>query len=198
MLFDAEGSLLVRITSMGFEDPLPPAFGSRYTAQAITINGIACATGNRGHNVVVVDLHLGIIHDSVSFDTWGDPTSGENLKDYLGGLEGEGRYLVCIAVLDSGGIHIGAAGDALKAWGGSGKATKLEHRDAYALVGCRKGGKPVAWVTEKFTSKGWGPARCVMEVPLESLNKGKISLARALGRAGAMNLIVMLFLCRGR
>jgi len=133
----AGDSILVHVTSMGFEDPIPPTFSTRYTPQAIIINGLACAVGKRGHNVVVVDLHLGIIHDSVSFDTWGDPQAGEKLRDYLDGLEEGGKYLVCVAVIDSGGIHIKEAAEALVSWGGSDEAAKLEHRDAYALVGCK-------------------------------------------------------------
>lgn len=175
------------------------AGSSRYSAEAIVINGLACAVGRRGHNVVVLDPSTGRIEHSRAFDTGGaDEAAGqrgaEELSSFLSGLP-EGRA-VLMAVIGSGhhasAPHLLLGGDKKSRLATAGlqhddsgtakqQAVPAGLKEAWLMAGLvvktAAGDSKLQqqeewWVCEARTS-GRGPARAVISLPLALSNTGE-------------------------
>lgn len=79
--------LKVFIRSEGCDDPgiTPGTCGNAY----IKVNGKDYSPHIRGHNVVVISAITGTILRAKGFDTFGDSSAGNHLRDFLNGIEGE-------------------------------------------------------------------------------------------------------------
>lgn len=157
-------SIKVEIRSEGCNDPdkTPNTCGKAY----IKVNDVEHAKQRRGHNVVVVDAVIGIVEDSVVYDTHGNTDAGNQLKGFLNAISGD--KIVLVAVQDEGSRFSKDASDALTRMGGY-DLDSLDYRGSYALVGHPGEQKP-SYVKQVQSKSGQGPSIISMTIPLtESL-----------------------------
>ena len=88
-----------------------------------------------------------------SFDTYGDPKSGQKMKAYIEGAERDS--IIAVVVQDSANTYISQVESILKSIGAKRPATT--YRSSYALLGY-KGTKRVDWISEAYNDRHKGPS----------------------------------------
>lgn len=158
----SQGSVVdIQIRSEGCNDPgkVPNTCGIAY----IKVNGNDHSPHRRGHNVVVVDATTGAVLEAKYFDTHGDSSAGNRLKDYLNGILG--YKIVLVAIQDEGSRFGPAAFDALRRLGATDPILN-DYRGSYALAGFSGINKP-SWVTQQQANSGQGPSEISLKVTID-------------------------------
>ncbi|KAL9970212.1 hypothetical protein ACROYT_G022549 [Oculina patagonica] len=160
----------IRIRSEGCNDPgmTPGTCGIAY----IWVNGIDHSPHGRGHNVVIVDATTGVAIGAASFDTHGDGTAGNRLRDYLNGIHG--NKIVLVAIQDSGSNHFPEAVDALKRLGAT-DPILIDFRGSFALAGYAGVNKP-SWIAQQQARRFQGPSEISLRVPLTPNCNGPLGM----------------------
>ncbi|XP_078357479.1 uncharacterized protein LOC144642389 [Oculina patagonica] len=149
----------INVRSEGCDDPgKAPPCGIAY----LKVNGRDYSPHGRGHNVVIVDATTGVVDGAASFDTHGDGTAGNRLRDYLNAIHGD--KIVLVAIQDAGANHFPEAVDALKRLGAT-DPILIDFRGSYALVGYARVKKP-SWVAQQQARRYQGPSEISLRVPL--------------------------------
>ncbi|XP_078359332.1 uncharacterized protein LOC144643832 [Oculina patagonica] len=162
-VFTTNQGLDIHIRSEGCNDPnkTPNTCGVAY----INVDGTDHSPHGRGHNVVILDGTTGAKLGATSFDTHGDSTAGNRLRDHLNGIDGD--KIVLVAIQDEGSRHVSAAIDALKRLGAT-DPILTDYRGSYALVGYADVTKP-SWITQQQANRGQGPSETTLQVTLPAV-----------------------------
>eukprot|EP00118_Oscarella_pearsei_P011791 m.81827 g.81827 ORF g.81827 m.81827 type:complete len:405 (+) comp36264_c0_seq1:143-1357(+) len=149
--------LRVRAYSAGCEDQGVTGCG----IAKIEIWGSEYSYNRRGHNVVIVDPKTGRVEGRGSFDTFGDPKSGESFRRYLNRLSP--HKIVIIATKGSADVHDHHAHTELSLLG-AGSPLDAGRNGSWVLVS-RKGCRP-AWFRQAWNVAEQGPTEVVVDIPL--------------------------------
>ncbi|XP_022805061.1 bone morphogenetic protein 1-like [Stylophora pistillata] len=162
----AAPTIEVYIRSEGCDDrgKTPNTCGIAY----IKVNGKDYSRHGRGHNIVVVDGATGVILDSKVFDTYGDSSAGNNLRDYLNSIKG--NKIVLVGVQDEGSRYASSAVSALKRLGAPDPVLG-SMRSSFAFAGYAGTVQP-AWIKQQKIQQ-WkpryrGPSEITPKIPLSS------------------------------
>jgi len=115
----------------------------------------------RGHNVVTLDAKTGSFLEAKAFDTCGDSTAGNRLRDYLNSISGD--KIVLVAIQDEGSTFISPAVNTLKRLGATDPTTNW--RGSFALVGYAGAKKP-KWIAQEKRDGSLGPSVINLSIPL--------------------------------
>ncbi|PFX19659.1 uncharacterized protein LOC111337884 isoform X3 [Stylophora pistillata] len=129
----------------------------------IKVNGKDYSPHLRGHNVVVISAVTGSVLASKAFDTFGNSTAGNRLRDHLNSIKGD--KIVLIAIQDEGSVYTSPAIDALKRVGATDDLLNVtEYLGSFALVGYAGVDKP-AWIAQQNAERGKGPSEISLMIP---------------------------------
>ncbi|XP_078352588.1 uncharacterized protein LOC144637397 isoform X1 [Oculina patagonica] len=147
----------------------------------IIVNGKDHSHHGRGHNVVVVDAQTGAVLGSQSFDTFGDGSAGDSLRDYLNAING--NKIVLVATQDEASMYASSAFDALRRLGAK-DPIQAAYRGSFAFVGYAQSNKP-HWITQEQHERYKGPSEISLRIILQSrqspplgMESGEISNAQ--------------------
>ncbi|XP_022800000.1 uncharacterized protein LOC111337884 isoform X2 [Stylophora pistillata] len=136
----------------------------------IKVNGKDYSPHLRGHNVVVISAVTGSVLASKAFDTFGNSTAGNRLRDHLNSIKGD--KIVLIAIQDEGSVYTSPAIDALKRVGATDDLLNVtEYLGSFALVGYAGVDKP-AWIAQQNAERGKGPSEISLMIPSSAATKG--------------------------
>lgn len=82
---NASSQLTSNVFDLHYSQSMAPAATSSGVLShgAVSVNGVPVCAASRGHNVVVLCAFTGALVASRAFDTWGDPSAGQLLVDFL-------------------------------------------------------------------------------------------------------------------
>jgi len=129
----------------------------------IQVHGVDHSLHRRGHNIVVVNAKTGVFIESKSFDTHGDGTAGDRMRDYLNSTTGD--KVVLIATQDSASNTWQPAADALRRLGVT-DPILLEFRGSFAFIGYAGANKP-SWIAQEQQKRYEGPSIIHLRIPLQ-------------------------------
>ena len=113
----------------------------------------------RGHNIVVID-RFGKLLKRASFDTYGDPSSGNKTRDFINSIRW--GSIVLIATQDSAEKYISDAKAALASLGAKEPFT-LGFRSSWAFVGM-KGNVNVPYKRQAAKRRYLGPTKIAVNI----------------------------------